>query len=45
MYIVYDSLGNYIRQFDTYQQASTYKLAKGNYSWQIVNVQPSSLYY
>lgn len=33
MYIVYDSLGNYIKQFSTYQQAETYKFAKGNYGW------------
>lgn len=35
MYRVYDSLGNFLRSFPTYQQASTYKLAFGNYGWTI----------
>lgn len=35
MYRVYDSLGNFMRSFPTYQQASTYKLAFGNYGWTI----------
>ena len=35
MYRVYDSLGNFLRSFPTYQQASNYKLAFGNYGWVI----------
>lgn len=35
MYRVYDSLGNFMRSFPTYQQASNYKLAFGNYGWTI----------
>lgn len=37
MYRVYDSLGNFIKSFPTYQQASNYKLAFGNYGWTITN--------
>jgi len=35
MYKVYDSLGNFMRKFPTYEQASNYKLAYGNRSWTI----------
>ena len=35
MYKVYDSLGNLMRKFSTYQAAATYKMAYGNYSWTI----------
>lgn len=34
-YKVYDSLGNLMRKFSTYQAASAYKQAYGNYSWTI----------
>lgn len=33
MYKIYDSLGNFIKSFPTYQQAATYKLARGNSGW------------
>ena len=35
IYKVYDSLGNLMRKFSTYQAAATYKLAYGNYGWTI----------
>ena len=35
MYKVYDSLGNLMRKFSTYQAASAYKMAYGNSSWTI----------
>ena len=35
-YIVLDSLGNYMKLFRTYQAASTYKFAYGNYGWKII---------
>ena len=35
MYKVYDSLGNLMRKFSTYQAAATYKLAFGNIYWTI----------
>lgn len=35
-YTVLDSLGNVMGRFPTYQQASTFKLARGNYKWTIV---------
>lgn len=35
MYRVYDSLGNFMRSFPTYQQASNYKFAFGNCGWTI----------
>lgn len=35
MYRVYDSLGNFMRSFPNYQQASTYKFTFGNYGWTI----------
>lgn len=35
MYVVRDSLGNFMREFPNYQQASTYKFACGNYGWTI----------
>ena len=35
MYKVYDSLGNLMRKFSTYQAAAIYKMAYGNYSWTI----------
>ena len=34
-YKVYDSLGNLMRKFSTYQAASAYKQAYGNYGWTI----------
>ena len=34
-YEVYDSLGNLMRKFSTYQAAATYKLAYGNCGWTI----------
>lgn len=37
-YKVCDSLGNTMRIFPTYKQASIYKFAYGNYSWYIVNI-------
>jgi hypothetical protein len=35
MYKVYDSMGNFMRRFPTYKQASNYKLAYGNCGWTI----------
>ena len=35
MYRVFDSLGNLMRKFSTYQAAFAYKMAYGNYSWTI----------
>lgn len=35
MYKVFDSLGNFMRKFPTYKQASNYKLAYRNLSWTI----------
>lgn len=35
MYKVYDSEGNFMRKFPSYQAAATYKLAYGNYKWYI----------
>ena len=35
MYRVFDSLGNLMRKFSTYQAAVTYKMAYGNYGWTI----------
>lgn len=32
---VYDSYGNLVRKFSTYQTASAYKFAFGNYGWTI----------
>ena len=32
---VYDSLGNLMRKFSTYQAAFAYKMAYGNLSWTI----------
>ena len=37
MYNVFDSLGNFMRRFPTYKQASNYKLAYGNKCWKIKN--------
>ena len=34
-YVVFDSLGNFMRRFPTYRQASNYRLAYGNSSWTI----------
>ena len=34
-YIVLDSLGNRMRVFNTYEEASNYKLAFGNTKWKI----------
>lgn len=36
MYIVKDSLGNTMKVFPNYRQASTYKFAYGNQYWSIV---------
>lgn len=36
MYKVYDSLGNLMRKFSTYQAAATYKWIYGNYNWYII---------
>lgn len=38
MYKVYDSYGKFLKNFPTYQQASNYKLAFGNYGWTIKNL-------
>lgn len=35
MYRVYDSEGNFIREFSSYQAAVTYRLACGNRYWTI----------
>lgn len=35
MYIVKDSLGYIMGKFKTFQQASTFKFARGNYGWSI----------
>lgn len=35
MYKVYDSLGNFMRRFPTYEQAYDYKYTYGNYGWTI----------
>ena len=37
-YVVKDSQGNTMRVFATYQQASTYKFACGNYQWTIKKI-------
>lgn len=34
-YVVTDSLGNIMGIFSTYEQASTYKFARGNSNWKI----------
>ena len=34
-YKVFDSLGNLMRKFNTYQAALTYKMVYGNLSWTI----------
>lgn len=36
MYRVFDSLGNLMRKFSTYQAAINYKTVFGNYNWYIV---------
>jgi len=35
MYKVYDSLGNLMRMFNTYQDAAVYKMTYGNKCWTI----------
>ena len=35
MYKVYDSFGNLMKKFSTYQAASAYKFTYGNYGWTI----------
>ena len=35
MYKVFDSLGNLMREFSTYQAAIVYKMAYGNKCWTI----------
>ena len=37
MYKVYDSLGNFIREFSSYQAADIYRFAYGNKYWTIKN--------
>lgn len=37
-YTVLDSLGNVMGRFHTYQQASTFKFARGNCEWRIVEL-------
>lgn len=37
MYKVFDSEGNFMRRFPSYQAAVTYKLAYGNKYWSIKN--------
>lgn len=32
---VYDSLGNYLKSFPTYQQAMTFKIMCGRHDWTI----------
>lgn len=34
-YSVYDSLGNFMRKFPSFKQASNYKFIYGNSSWYI----------
>ena len=34
-YKVYDSIGNFMRKFPTYKQASNYKSAYGNVNWTV----------
>lgn len=35
MFKIYDSMGNYLRSFPTYQQAMTYKTMCQRYDWTI----------
>lgn len=37
-YTVLDSLGNVVGRFPTYQQAFTFKFARGNYGWRIIKL-------
>ncbi len=37
-YAVYDSLGNFLRGFPTYQQAMTYKIMCQRYDWVIKQI-------
>nr|DAR02425.1 MAG TPA: hypothetical protein [Crassvirales sp.] len=37
-YRVYDSLGNYLRSFSTYNQAMTYKTMCQRYDWVIKEI-------
>ena len=37
MYKVFDSLGNMMRKFSTYQAAAMYKMTFGNCQWYITN--------
>lgn len=37
-YIVKDSLGNFIKSFITYKEASEYKFTFGNYNWEIKEI-------
>ena len=36
MYKVFDSMGNLMKRFPTYQQASNYKFIYGSSNWYIV---------
>lgn len=38
-YIVKDSLGNTMKVFPNYKQASNYKFVNGNYQWTIKEIQ------
>jgi hypothetical protein len=35
-YVVYDSLGNFLRRFPTYKAAFEYLIMTGRYDWSIV---------
>lgn len=35
-YVVKDSLGNVMGRFCSYEQAATFKFAKGNCGWEII---------
>lgn len=37
-YVVTDSLGNFLREFDTYKQAFSFLVANQRYDWTITKV-------
>lgn len=37
-YVVKDSLGNYLREFDTYKKAFTFLIVNQRYDWQIIKI-------
>lgn len=37
VYYIKDSLGNILREFTTYSQAYTFKIACGRYDWEITH--------